>query len=164
MGVDGGNKNLAAMMSKIDNMDRRITKMDQSIHAIQVGCDKYNGVHLSKDCSLDENENRKAQVCYSSGDKYDEDWRKPKKKWLPYDEYKKAKEEKFWQTCHGFYQKEQSEPEKKIDFESWVARFVGASEKRHDAIDSTLRKQKASILNIETQVGKLSKCSQAITT
>lgn len=66
-------------MAKPDNMDRRITKMGQSMHVIQVGYDICSGPHLTKDCDLDENENRKAQLFYSSGDRYDENWRKPKK-------------------------------------------------------------------------------------
>ena len=62
---------------------------------------------------MDEYGNKKAQVCYSSGDKYEEDWQKPKKEWLPYEEYKKQKEEKFRQTSRGFYQREQPPIEKK---------------------------------------------------
>jgi len=72
---------------------------------------------------LDENENKKAQVCYSSGYKYDEDWRKPKKEWLPYDEYKKQKEEKYRQTGRDFYQKEQPPPKKKAFPLMSISRF-----------------------------------------
>ena len=73
-------------------MDRRMTKLDQSIHVTRVGYDNCSGPHLTKDCDLDENGNKKAQVFYSSGDKYDEYWRKPKMEWLPYEEYKKQKD------------------------------------------------------------------------
>lgn len=92
---NGALEDLVAVMEKLDSMDRRMTKMVQSIHAIQVGCDNCGGTHLTKDCDLDKNENQKAQACYWSGDKYGEDWRKPKNEWLPYEEYKKAKEHKF---------------------------------------------------------------------
>ena len=54
-------------------------KLDQYIHSIRVGCDNCNGPHLTKDFDLDEHMNKKAQVLYSSYDKYDEDWRKTKK-------------------------------------------------------------------------------------
>ncbi|XP_023771140.1 uncharacterized protein LOC111919779 [Lactuca sativa] len=169
---------VAAMMAKLESMDRRMTKMDQSIHAIRVGCDNCGVPHLTKDCDLDENGNRKAQVCYSSGDRFDHDWRKPKKEWLPYDEYKKAKEEKYRQKARGFYQKEEPAQEKKTDLEAMLTRFVSASEKRHDESDaairdqkkmmkehqtmmmdqqSLLRNQQASILNIEKQLGQLAK-------
>lgn len=63
---------------------------DQSINAIRVGCNNRGGTHLTKDCDLNEKGNRKHQVCYSSGEKNDEDWRKPHKEWLPYEEYKKV--------------------------------------------------------------------------
>ncbi|XP_052627126.1 uncharacterized protein LOC128133656 [Lactuca sativa] len=46
-----------------------------------------------------------AQVFYSSDDRYDENWRKPKKDWLPYEEYKKAKEEKYKKKRGGFIQR-----------------------------------------------------------
>lgn len=52
-------------------------------------------VDLTKDWHLDENGNRKAQICYSSGDQFNEDWRRPKKEWLPYEEYKKQNQENY---------------------------------------------------------------------
>ena len=60
-------------MAMLSSKDRRMTKIDQSIHAIRVGCEKCNDPHLTKDCHLDKNRNKKAQVYYSSGDRYDED-------------------------------------------------------------------------------------------
>lgn len=115
--------------------------MDQSIDAIRFSCDKCNGPHLTKDCHLDEDGNKKVQVCDSSGDKCDEYWRKPKKEWLSYEDYKKQKEENFRQTGRGFYQKEQPLPEKKVDLKSMLARFMEASEKRHDENDVVIRDQ-----------------------
>ena len=67
--------------------------MDQTIHVMPVGCENCNGPHLTKDFDLDENGNRKVLALYSSSDRYKEDWIKPKKKWIPYDDYKKAKED-----------------------------------------------------------------------
>lgn len=46
---------------------------------------------MMKDYDLDDNGNRKEKVCYSSGDRVDEDWRKPKRERLYYKEYKKQK-------------------------------------------------------------------------
>ena len=63
---------MAAVIAKLDSLDRRMTKMDQAIHAIRVGCENCGGSHLARDCDLDENGNKKAQVFYSSGDRYDE--------------------------------------------------------------------------------------------
>lgn len=84
-------KDMAAVLAMLNNMDQRMTKMDQSKHVIHVGCEKSNGPHFTKDFHLDDNRNSKAQVFFSSGDRYDDDWRKPEKEWLPYDEYKKEK-------------------------------------------------------------------------
>ncbi|XP_052624837.1 uncharacterized protein LOC128132355 [Lactuca sativa] len=155
-------EDLSSVMAMLKNMDRRMDKMDQTIHAIRVGCENCNGPHLTRDCDLDENGNKKVQVCYSSRDRYDEDWRKPKKEWLPYEEYKKAKEEKFRQKGRGFYQKEEPAQERKPSLEDMLIKFVATSEKRHSdhdaAIQETrtmLRNQQASIHNIETQLGKL---------
>ena len=61
---DGGNDKLDSVIAKLDSMDRRMTKLDQSIHAIRVRCDNCNGPHLTKDCDLDKNRNKKAQVLY----------------------------------------------------------------------------------------------------
>ena len=102
----------------LHNMDKRMTKMDQTVHAIWVGCKNCNGSHLTKDCDVDENGNRKDKACYSIGDLYDEDWRRPKMKWLPYDEYKKEKEEKYEKNGRNFYQKKEPTPEMKPDFET----------------------------------------------
>ncbi|XP_052621827.1 uncharacterized protein LOC128127385 [Lactuca sativa] len=149
-------------MAMLKTMDRRMDKMDQTIHAIRVGYENFNGPHLTRDCDLDENGNKKAQVCYSSGDRYDEDWRKQKKDWLPYEEHKKAKEERFRQKGRGFYQKEEPVQDRKPSLEEMLTKFVAASEKRHSdhdaAIQETrtmLRNQQASIHNIETQLGQL---------
>lgn len=71
--LDGGNEYMVEVMEKLESMDQRMTIMDQFFHAIGVGCDNCSSPHLTKDCELDENSNRKEQVCYSSGDKYDED-------------------------------------------------------------------------------------------
>ncbi|KAL7597747.1 uncharacterized protein LOC128134133 [Lactuca sativa] len=155
-------EDLSVVMAMLKTMDRRMDKMDQTIHAIRVGCENYNGPHLTRDCDLDENGNKKVQVCYSSGDRYDEDWHKPKKEWHPYDEYMKAKEEKYKQKGRGFYQKEDPAQEIKPSLEEMLTKFVAASEKRHNEHDAAiretrtmLRNQQASIHNIETQLGQL---------
>mgnify|MGYP001598848233 CR=1 FL=1 len=135
------NDDMEAMMAKLDSLDRRMTKMDQTIHAIRVGCENCRGPHLTRDCDLDENGNKKAQVLYSSGDRFDDNLRKPKKEWLPYEEYKKENEEKFKQKERGYYQKEEPIVEKKVDLEEMLTRFVAASEKRHNDTDATLKDQ-----------------------
>ncbi|XP_023748217.1 uncharacterized protein LOC111896459 [Lactuca sativa] len=137
-------------MAMLQSMDRRMNKMDQTIHAIQVGY---------------------------------EDWRKPKKKWLPYDEYKNAKEKKYEKRGRDIYQREEPPVEKKSDFETMLTRFAAVSKKRHEVTKAAikeqqlvikeqqlmmkeqqermknqqalLRNQQASILKIEKQLGQL---------
>ena len=70
--VSGTSEDMEVVLAMLNTIEQRLTKMDQSIH--------------SKDGYLDENGNKKAQVCYSTRDKYDENWRKPKIEWFPYDE------------------------------------------------------------------------------
>lgn len=57
---DGGQENVALIIAKLDPMDKRITKMGQFIHAMQVGYDNCHGPHLTMDYDLDDNRNRKA--------------------------------------------------------------------------------------------------------
>ncbi|KAI3752924.1 hypothetical protein L2E82_24966 [Cichorium intybus] len=161
---------LAALNAKLDALGRDMKKVNQTIHAIQVGCDNCSGPHLAKDCPLDEDGKRKESVCYSSGDRFDE--RRPRNNnWKPYEEYKMDQAEKYKQSGQGYYQREppfdpQSQPEKKPSFEKMMSRFAEASYKRHRATEelvkkigvtteSSLRNQQASILNIETQIGQI---------
>lgn len=106
---------------------------------------------------MDENGNRKAQFFYSSGDMFDEHWRRPKKEWKPYEEYQREKKDIYRQQGGGFYQKEKFLIEKKPKLDSFFNRFMAASEKRHENTDVTLRNQQALIVNLETQVGELNK-------
>lgn len=82
---------------------------------------------------------------------------KAKKEWFPYDEYKKKKEEKYRQTNRGYYQKEQPTPDKKLDFESILNRLWKPLKKRNDTTKANVRNHQASINNIETQLGQLTK-------
>lgn len=61
---NGASEELAAVLAKLETMDRRMTKMDQSVHAICVGCYNGNGPHLTKDFHLEKNRNRKVQVFF----------------------------------------------------------------------------------------------------
>lgn len=93
---------LAEINAKIDTMDHHIKRLNQMIHVIQVGCDNCSEPRLTKDYDLDENANKKVQVFYSSGDRYDDDYRKPKREWKSYDKYKKYKEKRFRQQGRGW--------------------------------------------------------------
>nr|GEU70171.1 hypothetical protein [Tanacetum cinerariifolium] len=47
-------KGIAAIVSKLDNLDRDMKKLKENVHAIQVGCQNYGGAHLDIDCPLNE--------------------------------------------------------------------------------------------------------------
>lgn len=53
--VDEGQYGIASIIAKLNTIDRRITMMRQSIHALQVRCPNCRGAHLTNDCDLDEN-------------------------------------------------------------------------------------------------------------
>ena len=55
----GTSEDIAVVLAMLNTIDQIMTKMDQSIHAIRVGCERCNGPHLTKDCHLDENGNKK---------------------------------------------------------------------------------------------------------
>ncbi|GKC15258.1 hypothetical protein Tco_1012040 [Tanacetum coccineum] len=48
--IDG----LTAIVSKLDNLGRNMKKLKENVHAIQVGCQIYEGPHLDKECPLNE--------------------------------------------------------------------------------------------------------------
>ncbi|GKD32579.1 hypothetical protein Tco_1248088 [Tanacetum coccineum] len=43
---------LATITTKLDKLGHEVTKVNESVHAFQVGCDVYQGCHLSKDFPL----------------------------------------------------------------------------------------------------------------
>jgi len=180
--VGNGSDDIAAMKAMMETFARDMKKMEQAVHAIRVGCDNCGGPHLKKDCALDDSGNKKEKVCYSSADRSD-NWR-GRREWLPQEEYRKEMTKKYKQQAPGFFQQQQPletpvPAEPKASLEDIVNKFVQSSEKRHKeaeeqvkrmgdsferkmrdmgaSTETTLRNQQASILNIETQVGQMSK-------
>ncbi|GJR80806.1 hypothetical protein Tco_0151591 [Tanacetum coccineum] len=45
---------LAALVNTLENLGKDMKKLKKSVHAIQVGCQIYEGPHLDKDCPLNE--------------------------------------------------------------------------------------------------------------
>ncbi|GKA63090.1 zinc knuckle CX2CX4HX4C containing protein [Tanacetum coccineum] len=45
---------LATLVNKLDNLGRDMKKLKESVHAIQVGCQIYEGPHPDNDCPLNE--------------------------------------------------------------------------------------------------------------
>ncbi|GJY25855.1 retrovirus-related pol polyprotein from transposon TNT 1-94 [Tanacetum coccineum] len=55
---------LVALVNKLDNLGRDMKKLKESVHAIQVGCQIYEGTHLDKDCPLNEEVKQVEEVRY----------------------------------------------------------------------------------------------------
>lgn len=137
--------------------------MVQLIHAIQVGCDSCSGPHLTKDYDLDENMNKKAQVCLSSVDRFDDYWRRQKRSGIPNTSTRRRKKRYIDNKVTTFTKKSKHNTKRYPISKGVLACFREASEKRHNAADiviidqqATLENQQSSILNIKTQVGQLS--------
>nr|GEW98184.1 hypothetical protein [Tanacetum cinerariifolium] len=47
-------KGIAAIIRKLDSLGRDIKKMKENVHAIQVGCQLYEGAHLDKESPINE--------------------------------------------------------------------------------------------------------------
>ncbi|GKB58995.1 hypothetical protein Tco_0915181 [Tanacetum coccineum] len=54
IGSSSSNDGLAALVNKLDNLGRDMKKLKESVHAIQIGCQIYEGPYLDKDCPLNE--------------------------------------------------------------------------------------------------------------
>ncbi|GKG20147.1 hypothetical protein Tco_0379948, partial [Tanacetum coccineum] len=54
----------AAAISKLDNLGRDIKKLKENVHAIQVGCQIWEGPHLDKECPLNEEVKQVDEVKY----------------------------------------------------------------------------------------------------
>ncbi|GJZ47914.1 hypothetical protein Tco_0601746 [Tanacetum coccineum] len=57
IGSNNGSDRLAALVNKLDNLGRDMKKLKESSHAIQVGCQIYEGPHLDKDFPLNKEVN-----------------------------------------------------------------------------------------------------------
>ncbi|GJZ78728.1 hypothetical protein Tco_0643565 [Tanacetum coccineum] len=64
IGSSSSNDGLAALVNKLDNLGRDMKKLKESVHAIQVGCQIYEGPHLDKDCPLNEEVKQVEEVRY----------------------------------------------------------------------------------------------------
>nr|GEW37514.1 ribonuclease H-like domain-containing protein [Tanacetum cinerariifolium] len=55
---------LATIVSKLDNLGRGMKNIKENVHAIQVGCQIYEGPHLDKECPLNEEVKQLEEVKY----------------------------------------------------------------------------------------------------
>ncbi|GKE86554.1 hypothetical protein Tco_1560296 [Tanacetum coccineum] len=64
IGSNSSNDGLAALENKLDNLGRDMKKLKESVHAIQVGCQIFEGPHLDKNCPLNEEVKQIEEVRY----------------------------------------------------------------------------------------------------
>ncbi|GJU02827.1 hypothetical protein Tco_1113165 [Tanacetum coccineum] len=55
---------ITAIMNKLENLGRDMKKLKENVHAIQVGCQTYEGAHLDKDRPLNEEVKGMEEVKY----------------------------------------------------------------------------------------------------
>ncbi|GKD20065.1 hypothetical protein Tco_1221768 [Tanacetum coccineum] len=55
---------ITATTNKLDSIGRDMKKLKENVHAIQVGCENYEGTHLNKECPLNEEVNSVEEVKY----------------------------------------------------------------------------------------------------
>ncbi|GJV86406.1 hypothetical protein Tco_1530344 [Tanacetum coccineum] len=55
---------MVAIASKLDNIGRDMKNLKENVHAIQVGCQLYDGPHLDKECPLNEDAKGVKEVKY----------------------------------------------------------------------------------------------------
>ncbi|KAL4566663.1 hypothetical protein LXL04_030783 [Taraxacum kok-saghyz] len=111
----------ASIANQLATLARDMKKMNQAIHAIQVGCDNCSGGHLTKDCPLDEDGNQKEDVAYA-GNFRDRNFK-------PYHEWKQDQANKYRETHPGFFERmskvDQPIPEEKnASLEAMMKDFV----------------------------------------
>ncbi|GKA97239.1 hypothetical protein Tco_0825133 [Tanacetum coccineum] len=55
---------IAAIVSKLESLGQDMKKIKENVHAIQLGCQLYEGSHLDKECPLNEEVNSVEEVKY----------------------------------------------------------------------------------------------------
>ncbi|GKD71267.1 hypothetical protein Tco_1325357, partial [Tanacetum coccineum] len=62
--INSNSEGIAAIVSKLDNLGRDMKKLNENVHAIQVGCQTCGGPHLDKECPLNEEVKNIEEVKY----------------------------------------------------------------------------------------------------
>ncbi|GKB86040.1 hypothetical protein Tco_0958312, partial [Tanacetum coccineum] len=155
---------LAAIVSKLDNLGRDMKKLKENVHAIQVGCQIYEGPHLDKECPLNEEVKQVEEVKYGK-------FRRP----APFN---RSNGTKFYVGPPGYYTRTDNRPpygEKRLSLEELMNKHQEESARKSAQMDEWIKKlqenakintrnQSASLKNLETQIEQLTKELQSRTT
>nr|GEY49761.1 zinc knuckle CX2CX4HX4C [Tanacetum cinerariifolium] len=141
---------LAVIISKLDNLGLDMKKLEENIHAIQVGCQIREGHHLDKECPLNDEVKQVEKVKYGK-------FRRP----APFN---RSNEAKFRVGLPGYYTRTDNRPpygEKRIRLKEHMNKHLEESTRRSTQMDEWIKKleesaeintrnQSASLKNLET--------------
>ncbi|GJW43373.1 hypothetical protein Tco_0072172 [Tanacetum coccineum] len=160
---------LAAAISKLDNLGRDIKKLKENVHAIQVGCQIWEGPHLDKECPLNEEVKQVDEVKYgefgrpapfnrSNGAKFHvgpPGYYTRTDNQTPYGE----KRPNLVETINKYME---GDAKRQAEHDEWLKTFYQNTEKSlidHDKIIQKLESQvKTLTAEVETKVAKLEEC------
>ncbi|GJV31208.1 hypothetical protein Tco_1391608 [Tanacetum coccineum] len=147
---------LATIQAQLNNLGRKIKKVNEKVYAAQVGCELCKGPYYTKDYPQKEEGKTLKEAYYTQfGAPYQ-----------PGGQYRAA--------GPGFYQRNNgnsSYPARRETMEESLAKFMAESAKRHEenskivkeiqaSTDAAIRNQGASIKTLELQIGQMSKVLQ----
>jgi hypothetical protein len=132
----------------LDKLSREIKKRDERAYAAQVGCEKCQGPHYTKDCPS-KNDETLEEAYYTQ-------FRQP---------FQPSR--RYMETALGYYQRNNGNPsyqERRQTLDDTLKQMMADATKRHEennamikeiraSTDATIRNQGASIKALEQQIG-----------
>ncbi|GJV24915.1 DNA-directed DNA polymerase [Tanacetum coccineum] len=119
---------LAAIQVQLNNLGRKIKKVNEKVYAAQVGCEQCKGPHYTKDCPLKE------------------EWKTLKK--AHYTQFGGPFQGRGYRAAAlGFYQRNNTNPsyqERRKSMEDTLNKFMSESAKRHEENSNLIKEIRAS--------------------
>ncbi|GJX91594.1 reverse transcriptase domain-containing protein [Tanacetum coccineum] len=152
---------IAAIVSKLDSLGRDMKKLKKNVHAIQVGCQTYEGPHLDKECPLNEEVKSIEEVKYgefgrSSPFKNGAKYRVGPPRYYTRVDNRPPFGEKRPNLEELLNKHLEESTRRRAEMEEWV-------KKLQENIEINTQNQSASLKNLETQIKQLTKEFQAKT-
>ncbi|GJW46624.1 hypothetical protein Tco_0078270 [Tanacetum coccineum] len=119
---------LAAIQAQLNNLGRKIKKVNEKVYAAQVGCEQCKGPHYTKDCPL-KGEGKTLEEAYYT------------KFGAPF------QGGGYRATASGFYQRNNANPsyqEQRQSMEDTLSKFMSESAKRHEENSNLIKEIRAS--------------------
>nr|GEY61769.1 hypothetical protein [Tanacetum cinerariifolium] len=148
---------LTAIVSKLDNLGGDMKKLKENVHAIQVGCQIYEGPHLDKECLLNEEVKQVEEAKYGE--------------FRCLTLFNESNEAKYRVGPPGYYTRIDNRPlyrEKRPSLEELMNKHLEESARKstkmnewinklQESAEINIRNQSASLKNLETQIEQLTK-------